>query len=1375
MKKRITAFLITAVLVLSISGQAFAEPLNTERDLTDAVSGYTEESGNTGLTAEPGDSGISADSVSSSSDKSDADAGTEKNADAEVNAGTEKGTDDEANTDTEKGADAEVNAGTEKGADAEVNAGTEKSADAEVNAGTEKDADAEVNAGTEKRADTDTDTGADGSIAAESISEVVDLELMQEGGLPAEEAFAEDIVNEDGISLEECVKSAIDNREESVDISGFGLEAEEAAAAFAEIINNNPRYFFLSGENVPLTVEADTGLVMEVGINYTMSEGEINAAEKVIDDELGRISAFAAEAPEGELNKALALHEYFALNFCYHNPGPGEDEDTYDAIYDVPRLFIYRQGVCQAFALAFRLAADDLGLTSGYACGYNAYGYGGHAWNAVMVDGNWYMVDTTWDSGSCVAGFVERDNFLKSTSVFDIRHGRFSRYSSYSGFNKEDAVDTTYDSFWWDKTAAFQALYPLDGYWYYLERTGTLEQGYAYRICRTNTAYSRDNSEVVFEGNSNVTVGSAMTVYNGRIYFTGKGTEDSNPCSIYSIAPDSTDAVLEYRDPEGKEVLFAGELYDNLYYSTDFTEEGSRYLNYNKRVVLSGGEDLSVSGVKIVQDDFILTEETAQLSVEVRPETAADKTVYWESSDHSVIMVDDNGLVTAVGAGTSKVSAVTRNGNCRDSIMITVTKSSLIGSHSVYVSGKSETEGTLFWTPAENATGYYVYQVIDDNNTETENDKNDYYLLGYTEGTSYDLFRDTPDEERMYCVVATDGSGRTRVGITYTNWNAGGGAVEGLECKWSTVKLSVKNPDGSVSYYYPERLDRVDISFTPNEEADSYEIYIIILNPDGTMQKGTAAIMNSSPKTIRRLIFEPGYGAIFYVRAKKGIETIYNMSAPFVLDPPEKGLVTDPVNTGVYTGESVKITPVKLPADSDIDLQKVRWINGSTAIASVDANGNVTGHKAGKTSVYVRSVDMECIAVCEITVNAKVFTGVDGSFWDLIYFSGITKDDDLIWSSGDNSIISVNNDGTYTAYEPGEAEITVQKSDGSFKETYTVSAVRSVSGVTLNKKSITLVKGHSYTLKATVLPDDAYNKEVIWESSNPAAVSVSSSGKVTAEGSGSAVITARTAEGGYTAECTVNVNVPVTGVTLNKKSITLAKGHSYTLKATVLPDEASDKSLIWSSSNPKVASVNKSGKVTSKGAGTAVITVKTTDGGYTAKCTVKVTVPVTGVTLNKKSIKLAKGHTYTLKATVLPSDAQNKAVTWSSSNTKVATVSSAGKVTGKNAGTAVVTVTTKDGSFKANCKITVTIPVSRVTLNKSTVSLKKGSTYQLKAAVYPSNASNKQVTWSSSNTKAVTVSSTGKITAKSTGKAVITVKTTDGGYTAKCTVTVSAS
>lgn len=257
--------------------------------------------------------------------------------------------------------------------------------------------------------------------------------------------------------------------------------------------------------------------------------------------------------------------------------------------------------------------------------------------------------------------------------------------------------------------------------------------------------------------------------------------------------------------------------------------------------------------------------------------------------------------------------------------------------------------------------------------------------------------------------------------------------------------------------------------------------------------------------------------------------------------------------------------------------------------------------------------------------------------------------------------------------------------------------------------------------------------------------------------------------------------VAVSGVALNKKVATINVGKTVTVKATVTPANADNKTLVWTSSNTKIATVSN-GVVKGVKAGRVIITAKTTDGSnISATCTVTVKQPVTRISLSKKAT-MYTGKKLTLKAKVSPANASNKALTWKSSNTKIAKVASNGVVTGVKAGTVKITATAKDGSRKsATCTVTVRQSVSKITLSKTNVVLpKKGSSYNVRVTVAPKNAYNKNVAVKSAKTKVAKVSAstvksgkTVKITAvkKGTTKVVFTAK--DGSKkSATCKVTV---
>lgn len=260
-------------------------------------------------------------------------------------------------------------------------------------------------------------------------------------------------------------------------------------------------------------------------------------------------------------------------------------------------------------------------------------------------------------------------------------------------------------------------------------------------------------------------------------------------------------------------------------------------------------------------------------------------------------------------------------------------------------------------------------------------------------------------------------------------------------------------------------------------------------------------------------------------------------------------------------------------------------------------------------------------------------------------------------------------------------------------------------------------------------------------------------------------------------------NIEAKSINLNKSSLTLKVGKTTTLIATINPSNATDKTVHWKSTNSSIVTVNN-GKITAIKEGNATITASTNCNCKEAICKVTVKanstiVNVSSITLNKTSITLEKGKTTTLTATINPSNATNKNVTWSSNNTNVATVNN-GTIKANKAGTATITAISNNGK-SASCKITVkakeqpkpsTVEVTSITLNKTNVTLEKGKTTTLTATVNPSNATDKTVIWKSTNNSIATVNN-GKVTAKKAGTANIIAKS-NNGKTATCKVTVKA-
>ena len=379
--------------------------------------------------------------------------------------------------------------------------------------------------------------------------------------------------------------------------------------------------------------------------------------------------------------------------------------------------------------------------------------------------------------------------------------------------------------------------------------------------------------------------------------------------------------------------------------------------------------------------------------------------------------------------------------------------------------------------------------------------------------------------------------------------------------------------------------------------------------------------------------------------------------------------------------------------------------------------------------------------------------------------SSPTTESSTIESSTEPSSSTTESSTIESSTEPSSSTTESSTIESSTEPTTTKPTDIKVSSIKLNTKNHTMYSNQYVQLKATVLPNNAYNKSVTWKSSNSKIATVDKNGKVKALKVGNAIITATSTDGSnVSAQCKIKVVQRVTKIKLNKSIINLSKkGKTAKLKAAVLPNNAYNKSVTWKSNNTKVVTVDKNGKIkatTNKGT-TYVNAIAT-------RILVVVGKKVKKITLNKSSVTLnrgAKNRTFQLKKAIKNKNATYKGVSWYSSNKNVATVNSNGKVTIKHRGKVVITVKAKDGSNKsAKCKFTVKQLVTKLSYNnkKQVKEVYKNKTIKFAVTVVPSNANNKGLTYSSSNKKVATVNSKGVVKGIKAGTVTITAKAKDG-------------
>ena len=570
----------------------------------------------------------------------------------------------------------------------------------------------------------------------------------------------------------------------------------------------------------------------------------------------------------------------------------------------------------------------------------------------------------------------------------------------------------------------------------------------------------------------------------------------------------------------------------------------------------------------------------------------------------------------------------------------------------------------------------------------------------------------------------------------------------------------------------------------------------VIQNAVVTIKKSTGSTIYSGIGSFDKYLFPGNYvvsadlsGYIFSERSFTVINRAQTVNISSTIAVSDVTLNKSAINLNINTSELLiaTINP------SNAGNRTVTWSSDNTGIATVN-NGRVTAVAPGTAVISVRTSEGGKTAFCTVTVAPIAVTGVylnrvnysqvfdENAISQFTLIATVTPlnatNQTVIWNSSDPSVATVDSNGLVILVSPGNAIITATTVDGNRTASCTVMVNVRVSGVSLNKDALTLELASTEALIVTILPDNATNKAVIWNSNASYIASVDNQGVVTAGPIlGTAIITARTIDGGYTATCTVTVvPVPVASVTLDVTDTSLHVGENMTLSATVNPDNATNKSVIWSSDRPSVATVIN-GRVTAVAIGTAIITVRTTDGDQTAICSVNVMpISVDNVSLNKTDTSIIQGYTERLISTVSPENATDKSIVWSSDNPDIATVDSSGEVRAISIGSAIITATTVDGSKTTECTVNVLpIPVNGVSLNRELAYIFViGNAINLESYVFPTNAANQNINWSSDDLNIATVNSEGKVTAVSEGTARITATTVDGGYEATCIVIVTS-
>lgn len=459
--------------------------------------------------------------------------------------------------------------------------------------------------------------------------------------------------------------------------------------------------------------------------------------------------------------------------------------------------------------------------------------------------------------------------------------------------------------------------------------------------------------------------------------------------------------------------------------------------------------------------------------------------------------------------------------------------------------------------------------------------------------------------------------------------------------------------------------------------------------------------------------------------------------------------------------------------------------SGGVNASTEDTNGNII--EEGEVPVIIDlqsvSLDRTSLTMAKGTSDKLTLTATPANA-----LVGKT----VAWTSSDESVVTVDNDGNITAVGVGTARVTVSVTEttggvstevGSAYADITVNAPLTGINITSENNLSTIMKGTSLQLTAEFIPEGTTTDTtgLVWSSSDEDIATVDQNGLVTAIEDGTVTIYATVGDIRGEYQITVD-DVPLTDININKTETTIHRGSEETLQIAYVPEDTTDdRTVSWTSSDSDVAVVDGNGTVTAVGIGKAIITAKV--GNFEEKCVVEVDAPLEGIVPDVQTMELYKGQTDQIGYTFDPEDTTetDKNVTFTSSDPTVATVNADGQVTALKAGNTTITLTGANG-ITATVQVTVTeIPIDEVALDKANVIIEKNETEILTATIGPENTTddNKSVTWSSSDPSVAQVSpevtESGEavtITAGNQGGRAVITASTANGMTAECVVTV---
>jgi len=749
---------------------------------------------------------------------------------------------------------------------------------------------------------------------------------------------------------------------------------------------------------------------------------------------------------------------------------------------------------------------------------------------------------------------------------------------------------------------------------------------------------------------------------------------------------------------------------------------------------------------------------TSLATAAVTPSTATDTTVTWNSSNSSIATIDATGAITAVAIGTVTITA-TSNGDPTISGTATLTVTSVIPTaialslSPASISVGSTSTSTPTFTPSNTTDKTVGY--ISSNTAIATVDAVTGVITAVATGTA--------------TITATSKTTSTVKGTAIIT-------VTGIE---PTIIAVTLNPTsiaiGSTS--------TATLAFTPTTVTDknvtwlSSDLSVATVDANGLVTAVSAgtAIITATGKTATTV---------------KGTATI--TVQPML--PSTISISLSPM--AIEIGATSIATPTVMPLTTTD--KTVSWSSSDLTVATVDANGIVTGVSAGTAIITATSKSLTSVkGTTTITVDPMLPSTISVSLSPTAIEIGATStatptvlpltttDKTVSWSSSDLTVATVDANGIVTGVSAGTAIITAtSKSATSIKGIATITVNPMLpTAITVSLLPTSIPIGSTSAASAILVPSTTTDKTVTWSSSDQSVATVDANGIVTGVSAGTADIIATSKSAtSVSGKATVTVTeiLPLGIVVTPASSNTMLVNDTVRLTATISPSNATNQKVTWLSSNPAFATVSPTGLVTAIAIGGPVTITATSVSATGVQGTASVTIiktSVTGIKVTPSPLSLILGQTATLNAAINPATATVQTVTWLSSNSAIATVSQTGVVTSVSVGTCNITATSSDNtSVSQIIPVTVTpvLPLSIAVTPKNTTDLYVGNTVNLIATILPDTTTDKSVVWSSSDKTIASVDAkTGVVTGVSIGGSVTITATSVALGTITGTASVS--